>query len=207
MAANRALLIACVVALSPACDDSGEVIIVDDPVGQTTDVGFARGDVIAGETNAEFATDPYLVILGKTATILAAMNDGIIAQSDFAAQVVSAGDIFDYANLELIDHDDANLALDDVVRFYGINFVVSSSADALAAEYSVGLADLRATPPVEIDFRYVELQVINHAEALVLLDELAAQAGPGAMGDYIANTRVMMNDHLAFAQGLLATFF
>ncbi len=206
MAAHRALLVAFALAFVPACDDNNDVIVVD-PVGDTTDVGFARGDAIADQTAVELAADPYLVVVGKTATILAAMNDGIINQSDFAAQVVIAGDIFDYANREIVDHDDANLALDDVVRFYGVNFVVSSSADALADEYSAGFARLRATPPGDVDFAYTELQVINHAEALVLLDELAVQVGPGAMGDYIADTKVMMNDHLALSQSLLATFF
>ena len=82
--------------------------------------------------------------------------------------------------------------------------MVSSSADSLADEYNAGLGQLRATPPGDIDFGYTELQVINHAEALVLLDELAVQVGPGAMGDYIADTRVMMDDHLANAQSLLS---
>lgn len=203
MAAHRALLVAFALAVLPGCDDDDVIII--DPVGETTDEGFARGDSIANLTAAELTGDQYTVVLGKTATILAAMNDGILNQSDFAAQVVLAADIFDYANRELVDHDDANFALDDVVRFYGINYVVSSTADALADEYSVGLAQLRASP--DPDFTYVQLQVLNHAESLPLLDELAAQVGPGAMGDYIANTRVMMNDHLAISQGLLATFF
>jgi hypothetical protein len=207
MAAHRALLVAFALACIPGCGDGTDDVIVVDPVGDTTNEGFARGDEIANLTAAELAGDPYTVVIGKTATILAVMNDGIIAQSDFAAQVVLFGDIFDYANLEIIDHDDANLALDDVVRFYGVNFVVSSSADALADEYSAGFASLRGAPPDDVDFAYVELQVLNHAQALVLLDELQAQVGPGVMGDYIADTRVMMNDHLALSQSLMATFF
>ena len=49
--------------------------------------------------------------------------------------------------------------------------------------------------------------MINHAEAEVLLDELALQVGPGAMGDYIANTRAMIDIHLADSEDLLATFY
>jgi hypothetical protein len=207
MAVARILVIAFVFALVPACDDDEDIIIVDDPVGDTVDEGFARGDQIAGDASAELSDDDFSTVIGKTATILAVVNDGFIQQSDFAAQVVLAGDIFDYANTEIIDHQDSNTALDGVVRFYGVPFLASSTADILVGEFTSGLSLLRATPPVDVDFEYINLMVLEHAEALVLLDELFVQVGPGEMGDFILDMSAMLDAHLLASEDLLATFF
>lgn len=207
MAATRIVLAALVIALAPACSDDDDVIIVDDPVADTVDEGFARGDALADVAAAELTGDEFEIVIGKTATILATLNDGEIDQSAFAAQVVVAPDVFDFANRLIIDHEDSNVALDSVVRFYAVPYLPSDTADALAAEFSANLGVLRGTPPEDVDFRFVELQVIQHAAALVVLDELALQVGPGEMGDFIAETSIMIDAHLAEAEDLLATFF
>ena len=204
---TRSLIaVALVLALAPACDDDDDDIIVVDPVGDTQDEGFARGSVLADQAAGELTGDDFLIVIGKTATILATLNDNEIAQSDFAAPLLDDDDVFNFANVLIADHDEANLVLDDVVRFYGINYIPSTSANSLAAEGDAGIALLRATDPDDIDFEFSALQVINHAEALVLLDELALQVGPGAMGDYIADTRVMIEDHLDLASDLMGDF-
>jgi predicted outer membrane protein len=207
MAATRSIIALLAIAIAPACSDNNDDVVVGDPVGDTQDEGFARGNAIADHANDELTGDDYLIVVGKTATILAALNDGEIEQANFAAQVVDDEDIFAFANDLIVDHEDANAELDGVVRFYGVNYIPSSAADALAGEALAGLAQLRGTPPGEVDFRFVELQVINHAEAQVLLDELEAQVGAGAMGDYIADTRVMVEDHFDEASALLETFY
>jgi predicted outer membrane protein len=208
MAATRSLIAVLAVALAPACSsDSNDDVVVDDPVGDTQDEGFARGTALADHASDELSGDDYTIVIGKTATILAALNDGEIDQSSFAVQVVSDDDVFQLANDLIVDHEDANAELDDVVRSYGINYLPSSAADALAGEASAGLSLLRSSPPGEVDFQFVQLQVINHAEAQVLLDELQLQVGAGEMGDYIANTRDMVNDHFDHASALLDTYY
>lgn len=211
MTATRSL-IAVVVALAvaPACGGGGggdgDIIIVD-PVDDTIAEGEARGSLLADEAFADLSGDEYLVQIGKTASILAAVNDGELDQATFAVQVVDAPDVFDFANNLIIDHDDANIRLDGVVRFYGVGYLPSSAADAVILEANAGLGELRATPPIDIDFAFVELQVIMHAQALVLLDELFAIVGPGDMGDYIIDTQDMIDLHLSEAEALLATFY
>lgn len=208
MAHTRTLFAAFALALAlvPACDDDNGVF-VDDPVGDTIDQGNQRGDVLANEAHDELTQSDFDVLIGKTATILAALNDGEIDQAQFAINVVIEDDVFDLANVIISDHQAANAALDEVIRSYGVPFLPSTTADTLAAEANAGLAQLRTTPPTQVDFTYVQLQVIQHAEAQVLLDELAAQVGPGAMGDYIANTQNMIDEHLAISTDLLQTFF
>ena len=208
MARNRTVFAALALALAvvPACSDDNGVFI-GDPVGDTVDEGTARGDAIADDAADELELTDFEITIGKTATILSVLNDGEIDQASFVAGRVAADDVFAYANDLVIDHDDANVALEGVVRSYGVPFLDSTTADTLAAEASAGLADLRASPPGDLEFTFVELQVINHAEALVLLDELAFQVGPGAMGDYISDTRAMMDDHLTRGEDLLETFF
>jgi predicted outer membrane protein len=207
MAPTRSL-IAFALALVPACAGSSTTdVVVDDPVGDTQDEGFARGAALADHASDELSGDDLTIVIGKTASILAALNDGELAQATFAVQVVAAGDVFEFANNLIIDHEDANAELDAVVRFYGIPYLPSSAADALAAELNSGVASLRSTPPEDVDFRFTELQVINHAEAQVLLDELSLQVGPGAMADHIANTSAMIDLHFQESSALLDTFY
>ena len=209
MAATRSLIAVLAFALAPACAGTteGEVIIEDDPVGDTADEGYARGDALAGHAADELTGDDYAIVIGKTATILAALNDGEIDQAAFAVQIVADDDVFQFANDLIIDHEDATADLDATVRFYGIGYIPSSAADQLAAELSAGVSKLRSTPPGDFDFVFVELQVMNHAEAQVLLDELALQVGPGAMGDYIASTQSLIDLHLAESMSLLETYY
>ena len=205
---TRSIIAALVIALAPACASDGDTtVVVDDPVGDTQDEGFARGVAIADHAEDELSGDDYAIVIGKTASIVAALNDGEIDQASFAVQVVDADDVFQFANDLIIDHEDMNIELDSVVRFYGVGYVPSSAADSLAAELGSGVAELRATPPGDVDFVFVELQVINHAEARVLLDELAVQVGPGPMGDYIDDLSFMVDVHYDEASALLDTFY
>jgi predicted outer membrane protein len=208
MAATRFLIAAMAIALAPACtDDDDGTVIVDDPVGDAVDEGFARGEDLAGLAQDELTADDYDIVIGKTATVLATLNDGEIDQSLFAVQVINDDDIFEYANEIIIDHEDANAELDAVVRFYGVPYLASATADALASDANAGLSLLRSTPPADMDFQYTELQVIQHAQALVLLDELQIQVGPGEMGTFIDNTRAMVEAHLDHGEVLLDTFY
>jgi predicted outer membrane protein len=209
MSATRSLVAAFAIALaSGACaSDGGGTIIVDDPVGDATDEGFARGEALADHAADELAGAPYDIVIGKTATILATLNDGEIDQAAFAVEVVIDDDVFEFANDLIIDHEDLNVELDFVIRGYGIPYLASSAADALAADAGAGMRLLRTTPPADIDFTFVELQVINHAQALVLLDELEVQVGPGPMSDHIEITRELVDIHLEHAQRLLDTYY
>jgi hypothetical protein len=90
MAAIRVLAIALAMAIMPACsDDDDDIIIVNDPVGETADEGFAEGDALAAIAADELTGDNYNVIIGKTASILATLNDGEIDQAAFAAMPVT----------------------------------------------------------------------------------------------------------------------
>lgn len=205
---TRSLIALVALAVVPACggsDSSGTVVIVDDPVGDTVADGHARGVALADLTFDELVGNDYLVQIGMTGSILASLHDGEIAVSDFAAQVVLGDDTFDFANELIIDHEDANFELDGVMRFYGVGFFPAETADELAAQASFNIGVLRGSP--EPDFDFVETQVIDHASAQVLLDELYAIVGAGAMGDYILATMDMIDAHLAHGEALLETYY
>lgn len=200
-----AALLALFVTACGGGDDS--TVIITDPVDDTVAEGHARGDLLADEAFNELAGDDFLIQIGKTASILAAINDGEIIQADFAIDLIAADDVFVYANDLIADHDLLNIDLEGVVRFYGIGFIPSTAADAVLLEANAGVGELRATPPSELDFRFVELQVIMHAQAQVLLDELFAIAGDGEMGNFILDMQDVIDLHLAEGEALLATFF
>jgi len=204
---TRSIVALAALALAPACasDTSATVVIEDDPVDDTVADGHARGDALADQTFDELVGADYELQIAMTASILASINDGEINVSDFAAQIVADDDVFAFANDLILDHEDANAELDGVVRFYGVGYAPSFTADDIAAQSSADIGALRGSP--DPDFDFVEIQVLNHASAQVLLDELYSIVGPGEMGDYILSTSAMVDDHLAVSADLLATFY
>lgn len=204
---TRFLLAAFAIAVAPACGSDNNTVVVGDPVGDTIDEGHANGDNIASQAFGELSSTDYMTVIGKTASILSALNDGEVNVSSFAVQIINDQDVFQLANDMIAEHEDANAQLDNVVRIYGVGYIPSDTEATLAAEASSDLAALRGTAPSDFDFRYTELMVKTHAEAQVLLDQLSTIVGPGEMGDYIANTSAMVDTHLARATDLLRTFY
>jgi predicted outer membrane protein len=204
MAVTRTLVAVIAIALVAGCDDDDTL---DSEVIQTADAGAAQGAALADQAAGELTGDQYSTVIGKTASILFVLNDNEVKAADFTIDVLSGGDIEDYAEEIATDHSDANVVLDDVVRGYGAAYLPSSTADQLAAAGSAALAELRGTPPTDVAFKFTQIMVTQHSAALVILDELAAQVGPGAMGDYIADTRAMVDAHLGEGEFLLDDFY
>jgi hypothetical protein len=207
MATPRSLPILALVALAaPACTDNNDVILID-PVQQSVDIGEARGVALADNAFIELKGADYNIVIGKTASILAAINDGQRNQADFALQVVIAADIADFAAILFDDHDISQANLDQVVAVFGVGYIPSTTESDVVTDYALGLDDLHATPPADIDFVYTDLQVQNHAASIVLLDELRDMVGNDAMGFFIDDMRAMEDFHLNQAEDLLTTFF
>lgn len=209
MVALRSLLpLALVVLLVPACDDDDDDVILTDPVQDTVDQGHVMGQTLANTASDELSgEEDYLIVVGKTASILAALNDGEISQADFALNVVIAQDVAEYAARILEDHTTSNDVLDQVVLDFATDFIPNRVDADLTAAAMAGLATLQQTPPDQIDFAYVDLQVRMHAAAQVLLSQLRDMVTDDEMGAFIDDTRVMIDDHLAQGEDLLATFF
>lgn len=196
--------------LACACGDGdGNSVVIDttDPVGETVDVGHANGDFIAAQASSELGADDYTTILGKTAGILDEMNRGEISTSSFAANIIIDDSLFEFASILVDDFSTAQIVLDDTVRSYGVPYILSDAQTQLALENQASLSLLRETPQDAFDFAYAELQVMMLAEQQVILDELFALVGPGAMGDYILDTHDMVDDHLEEATDQLGFFF
>src|SRR5262245_14541044 len=82
-----------------ACGSSNEsTVIAGDPVGETVNEGRLRGNEIAAQTFTEMSGANYSIVIGKSASILASLNDGDIDQASFAVHVVEHDDVFDFAN-------------------------------------------------------------------------------------------------------------
>jgi hypothetical protein len=142
-----------------------------------------------------------------TASMLAAVNDSRVQEAVFAANVVFGDDTFDFAEGMIDYHQLANVELDGVVRSYGVAYLPSATADAVIADSTAQLSLLRATAPGNVDFVYIQGQVLRLTESLVLLDQLAVSVGPGAMADYIDATRATMEPNLAEAIDQLEDFY
>lgn len=208
MTTARLMIAALVVCAVPACNNDDDDVVVVDPVQDATDAGVVRGGVLADTAFAEISPQSdYAIVLGQTSAIVAAMNNGVIDQADFATQVVVADDIANFANLLASDHDVQNANLDNVMAIFDVGFIPSQTESDVTTDYALGLDDLHATAPSEIDFAYIDLQVRNHAANGVLLDQLRDMVNDDEMGAFLDDMRAMEDDHLAQAQDLMTTFF
>ncbi len=201
----RLFLVAALACAVPACSDDDDVLI--DPVGVAVNDGQLRGSVLADTALGELGGADYSVVIGKTASIVAAINDGEIAQNDFARQVVFGDDIAAFAARNVDDHAAANEDLVDVVRIFGVGFIPSDTEADIVAQGSLGLENLMATPPSEIDFEFVELQVKNHASNMVVLDQLRAMVADDEMGFFLDDMLAMEDIHLQDSSDLYLSFF
>jgi predicted outer membrane protein len=200
--------VVCALAGTAACQDtSNQRVVTTDPVMETVADGHVRGNALATHAFDELAGNDYQIRVGKTASILGALNDGEILQATFVVDRLTQSYALDLANLLIGEHVDANRRLDEVVRAYGTGYIPSTAADALTLEATAGIGRLRAAEPSELDFRYIELQVVMHAQAQVLLNELFSLVGEGEMGDYILGMKDMIDTHLTEATGLLALYY
>jgi predicted outer membrane protein len=187
------LVIPLVCALSlVACDDNSS----NDPVDQAEDNGNIRGEELADQISLEFAVDESPTLIAQTGSILRALNDGEINQAAFALDIVATADVADFANQLVAQHMLANAQLTDVMRTYGVSFQPTQAEAMLAADANEGVALLRTTPPDQIDFTFLELQVQMHSSALVMLDELDDINDTEPMQDFIDTTRDMVDHHL-----------
>jgi len=204
---TRSLITVIALAVAPACasDGSSTVVVEGDPVDDTVAEGYARGGALADVAFDELVGNDYIVQIGLTGTILASMHDSEIAVADFASDLVLDDDIFAFAQDLIVDHDDANVDLDGVMRFYGAPFFPSNTADSIAAAGSAEIGAIRGSS--DPDFTFVEGQVIAHASAQIVLDELLNTVGDGEMGDYILAVQDLNDLHLSESESLLSTFY
>jgi hypothetical protein len=205
MAVTRIFVAAVALATAAAaCNDND---FIDQAVLDTRDEGIARGDALAANASVELTGASAGSVIGMSASILFVINDRDIQESMFTGLILDGGDFDDYAAEIFDDHVAANDALAEVVRGLGASFLPSTTADQIAADANAAMSGLRATPPQNLSFEFIHLMVLQHAETLVILDELAAQVGPGALGDYIADTQVLEEAHLSEGENLLDDFY
>lgn len=187
------LVIPLVCALSLlACDDNSS----NDPVVQAEDDGNIRGAELADQISVEFAVDESPTLIAQTGSILRALNDGEINQAAFASDTVATAEVADFANQLVAQHMLGNAQLTDVMRTYGVGFQQTQAEAMLAADANDGIAMLRTTPPDQLDFAFLELQIRMHSAALVMLDELDDINDTEPMQDFIDSTRDMVDHHL-----------
>jgi len=207
---TRLHLAAAVAVLVPACGDneSPDVVVIDgETAAAAVDAGHARGTNVAAQALVELSASDYQMVIGKSAGIIDAIHTGEVDTALFAVQHISADDVFRFANDMIVEHEDAHAQLDTIVRAYGVPYLPSEAQVQLTHDAAAALSGLRDAEPNDFDFAYTELQITLHAEAQVVLAQLADFVGGGAMGDYVAEARVMVDEHLARATTLLSTFY
>lgn len=136
--------------------------------------GHERGAQLADQASSELGGNVHVVLAGKIATMLHAVDDGVQQEADVIVASGASTDAVDFANRVVEEHTSLASELDSAQRQLAINDVPSNVSDALAGDLSVSLAALDGIVPDQLGRAYLELQVRDHAEIAVLLDRLAS---------------------------------
>jgi predicted outer membrane protein len=169
--------------------------------------GHLRGQDLANQATVEFAGNDPVTMMGKAAEIMLTINNSEIDEANLALSAASATDVLDFASRMVVEHNDWNARLLIVRRDLALPSIPNSVSAALQMETAASLANLRLTPPGPFDVTYMQIAVMEHAEAEVILDQLASLVPVNAEFDtFIADFRAAIDNHLVQAETILSRF-
>jgi len=136
--------------------------------------------------------------------VLDTLNQGEVEEAYAALPRLTASDVRAFAQRMVDDHSDARQAVLATADALDVAPMPSDTQAELQSESMEHVAMLRTTPAGALDATYVNLEVDAHAEALELLDDLAAAADAAQLDTLIATLRATVQQHYEAAQELQA---
>lgn len=199
-------LVAAVVAASPACGGGGS----DSPASDTQSGGngatvSARGGAtgsggvqgIAGEANVEASLSD-----AQICAVLAAINDGLVAEAKMALQRSQNDDVIDFANSVASDHGKASDDLAALVKSKAIAPEDSKTSLTLAASSAVEVDNLGSVAATNFDAAYVSGQVSRHDTIIAVIENMLEGVDDDDLRDVLTSNADMIREHRSEAQSL-----
>jgi predicted outer membrane protein len=203
----RIHLLACIALVAGCSDDDNDNDNNNgnnnDPESQALDQGNTRGQALVGQARQEFSGASDSDSAAKAAGVVTTINAGEIAEASYVLSVSSNGDVRKLASEIQADHQDNDAMLQAMMQDLSLAPADNAVSRTLASEAQMGLSQLQATPPADLDAAYVEMQVMMHQEASVIVDNLRGYVQVSRFDDFLSNTLDTIEQHRQHSIDLL----
>jgi putative membrane protein len=167
----------------------------DDLENSAIDEGNTRGQALVAQARGEFQGQSDDDVMSMSADVVATIDAGEIAQANFVLSRTSNPDVQDLANAIIQDHQ-SNLAdLQAMMRNNGLAPETNVVSQTLKQEGDAGLAQLMADAPGDLDRDYVQMQIMMHQEAHVIVDNLRSYVQEDDMDGFLQDTVSAIDEH------------
>jgi len=178
----------------------GDGVVVADTAGED---GEAMGASLADRAEAELSGEPRSLIIERLGGIALALDDGEVSQAETALELGEDPQVLDFAEHMRRAHSEHADELEDLLSDRGFVPTQGEVSGRLRTEAFVGIDELRHTPPGQVDFAYLRIQVMMHAAAGVLVDRLIDVAPDAELFDFLRETSAAISDHRIQAEAIL----
>lgn len=183
-------------ALATCTDETGR-----DVADTAVDDGEAIGNTHADDTDDELANDSTEVRIGKAAAIVISIDQGEIEQANFALDNAVDPNVRAFASDMVAFHAADLIAIDQMLTDLELDALPNVISDDLDLEASASLDQL--TRSIDLDFDYMMFQVQQHAEAFVIVSELADLQDTAVDAEFFGNIALSLADHREHASVIL----
>jgi len=137
--------------------------------------------------------------------VLDTLNQGEVDEAYAALPRLMSAEVRAFAQEMVTDHSAARQQVLTTANALSLAPTPSEPQEELQAEGEAHVATLRTKPAAALDATYINMEVTGHADALSLLDELAAAADAAQLKSLIATLRATVLEHYQQAQQLQAS--
>jgi hypothetical protein len=162
--------------------------------------GRARGQIIAEALRVSTVGTDYRVQLGRGANTVVALHDAELQQIVFAVEGARTDGVRDFAASRIAMYDAAQAGLDQLIRDYSITLTPTWAVDLIEDEGATDLANLRASPPEQLDRDFLGLEIVILARDQVIATQLWSITGDThPFGVFMRIVSNEIDRHLALA--------
>jgi predicted outer membrane protein len=193
-AVMRTLLLAFLI---PACTDETP----RDAADIASDQGEQLGETRADQVNTELATDTGTTVLAKSGAIMLSIDQGEVELADVALDFAIDPAVRGFAQRMYDSHLDHMTATSELLASLAVDPQATRVSFALDAEAQDAIGTLQTSG--DFDFDYMRMMVSMHAEAIVIVGELADQQTIDVAQRFFADATLTIADHHAEASVIL----
>jgi putative membrane protein len=187
-AVMRTLLLASLITVA-ACTDETPY----DDADAANDEGSQIGEDFADQLNTELSSDTDFTIVAKSGAIMLAIDQGEVELADLALDFATDPRVLDFAQRMFDSHLDHMTATSNLLASLAVDPQATELSLALDDEAQDAIGALQTVP--DFDYEYMRMMVSMHAEAFVIVSELATQQEIDVAARFFADSTLTIADH------------
>jgi predicted outer membrane protein len=170
------------------------------------DQGNTRGQALQAQASQEFPGSSESDAVARAAGVVTTINNGEIAQANLVLSKTTNPDVRDLAQQMVTDHQANNAALQTLMQSRTLPPAETSVSRTLTSEAAMGLAQLQADAPDQLDVDYAQMQVMMHQEAFLIVGTVrdAMPAPASDIRGFLSDTLTVIDKHRTHAENVLS---